>query len=37
MVIKLSNTLRADEEELQLICEEDFKPLMLSDETTWKI
>ncbi len=37
MVIKLSDTLKADERELVLLGEEEWKPLKLGEETTWKI
>lgn len=37
MVIKLSDTLKADETELELIGEIELQPLVLGEQTIWKI
>lgn len=37
MVIKLSDTLKADETELELVGEIDWQPLKLGEETSWRI
>lgn len=37
MVIKFSDTLKADEAELVLLGEEEWKPFKLGETTTWKI
>lgn len=37
MVIKLSDTLKADETELELVGEAEWKPLTLGEDKTWKI
>ena len=37
MVIKLSDTLKADETELELLGEVEWQPLVLGEQTTWNI
>jgi transcriptional antiterminator len=37
MVIKLSDTLKADETELELMGSVELQPIVLGEQTTWKI